>query len=181
MMKRGIKNAKRRPGGLGQVTHAAIWAKHIQTRQVDLMTGIASAGEASEGVVSGAGGHVGRYSRGGGGGSGGGGLTRVAGGALDHVDGVVGLDLVDAQGIVVLHDTSRVDEPLPVDRDVLEVFAGELGLEVQDGRRLGHGDCVRAVRGRLDLEGDLSVTARLGGVGHSGGGGRTRYDGVGSE
>lgn len=79
------------------------------------------------------------------------------------------LDLVVAEGVVVLHDAAGVDQALPLDGDVLEVLAGQLGLEFEDGGSLGHGDGVGGVRRGLDLEGDLSVAARLGVIGHGDG------------
>lgn len=130
------------------------------------MAGISGAGQTSQRVVGGSRGHV--CGQGLGGGHAGVWRWRsgVAGGALDHVDDVVGLDLVCGEGIVVLHDTARVDEPLALDGDVFKVLAGEFGLEVEDRGRVGHCDGVGAVRRSLDLEGDLGIAARVCVVGH---------------
>ena len=73
------------------------------------------------------------------------------------MDGVAWLDLVRGQGVLVLHDASRVDEALPLDGDVLVLLSGELGLELANGRCLGHGDLVVLVARGLHLEGDLSL------------------------
>lgn len=104
--------------------------------------------------------------------TGGGILVGVAGGALDHVYRVSGLDVVRAQRILVLHHTSRVDEALALDGNRLEVGARELGLEVEDGGCGGHGDVMVSVARGLDLEvdrGDGRVVGSFLFGGHVGG------------
>lgn len=147
-------------------TYATIGTKHVHTREVHLVAGIASARQASKRVVGGSGGHVGGQSLGRGNTSRRGRLGGVAGGALDHVDGVVRLDLVCGKGIVVFHDAARVDEPLAFDGDILKVGASELSLEVENRGALGHCDDVVALGRRLDLEGELGIAARFCVVGH---------------
>lgn len=82
------------------------------------------------------------------------------------MDSVVRLNLVRGQRIVVLHNAAGVDEALTIDGNILKLGGGQLRLEVQDSRRLGHGDGVRAVLRRLDPKGDLGIAARLCVVGH---------------
>lgn len=148
-------------------SHSSVGAKHVSGGQVREAS-IAGAGKASERVVGGSGSHVGGHLRltygllgRGGRGSG----RRIAGGALDQVNCVAGLDLVCAERLLVLHDTARVDESLSLDGDILEVGGGQLGLEVEDGGGLVHGDSVIAVTRGLDLEGDLGFRS-LGSLGH---------------
>lgn len=131
---------------MGGCTYTTVGSKHVETGEVDLVASVSSASQASQGVVSSTGGHVGRHGRGCRGRRCGGGLGLVAGSALDHVDGIVVLDLVVAERVVVLHDAAGVDQALPLNRDVLEVLAGQLGLEFEDGGSLGHGDGVDGVR-----------------------------------
>lgn len=142
----------------GQDSYTSIGTEHVGAGQVG-MAGKASPGQAGQEVVGGgAGSHVAWHGlRDGGGGGGAGGRCRIAGGALDKVDGVAWLDLVRGQGILVLHDASRVDETLSLDGDVLVLLSGKLGLELANGRCLGHGDLVVLVARGLDLEGDLSL------------------------
>ena len=94
-----------------------------------------------------------------------GGVARCA---LHHVDSITSLDLVCAKGLVILHDAPRVDQALPLSRNVFEVLPGKLRLELQDGRGLGYRDIVGLVARTLDLEGQGSATtAALGIVGHA--------------
>jgi len=83
------------------------------------------------------------------------------------VDGVEVLDLVNAQGIIVLHYPTGVDKTLPLNRDILEFSCGELGLEVEHGGRLGHGESMDLISRGLHLEGDLrGLGGRLAAISH---------------
>lgn len=146
-------------------TYAAVGTEHVHPWEVDLVASIAGACQACQRVVwIGTGRNVLRNSSGrrasrrl---------LSWVAGSTLDHVNGIVGLNLVGAEGIIILHDPARVDQPLSLNGDFLVVVAGKLGLELQNGGCLGHCDVVSAVRRRLHLEGDLAIATRLDIVGH---------------
>lgn len=66
--------------------------------------------------------------------------------------GVAVLDLVCGEVLFVLEDAAGVDKALAVGRDVLVLFTGEFGLEIEYGGGVGDGDVVEAVAGGLDLE-----------------------------
>lgn len=150
------------------ITYASISTEQVRTGQ-GCVTSKAGARETSQEVVGrSTGGHVARYGlghglRGGAARS----WSRIAGGALDKVDGVARLDLVRGKRVLVLHHPARVDETLAFDRNALELFGGELVLEVQNGGGLGHGDCVVLFARSLYLERDLGgLAGALGIVGH---------------
>ena len=136
-------------------TYSSIGTKHRPVRQRN-MASETGASQAGERVVRGSSSHVrGHAGNGWGCGGGCGRGSGIAGGAFDEVDGVVRLDLVGAQRIVVLQDATGVDEALALGRDVLVLFSGELRLELEDGGCLRHGDGVNLVVGGLHLEGDF--------------------------
>lgn len=82
------------------------------------------------------------------------------------MNGITVLNPIRAQGLLVLHDTARVDQTLSVNRDILEFGTGKLLFQIGNGSSLGHGDSMLLIARRLHLEGDLRVRAALGWFGH---------------
>lgn len=87
------------------------------------------------------------------------GAAAAAGGrrALDQVDGMALLDLVRGEGIGVLENAPRVDQPLALWRDVCVLLAGEDLLDLSDGRRRLQRQAELGLCGRLDVERERRV------------------------
>lgn len=73
---------------------------------------------------------------------------------------IASLNLVCAQRLGILHNSTRIDQAHPIHSHVLEVTPRELSLEVEDGGALGYGDSMLAIAGGLHLKGHLVVGDR---------------------